>query len=102
VPIVVAHLGDGFHAIENRCTHLNSRLMTSRIYRGRLIACPIHGAYFDLKTGEAKSPPAFRPLRVFPVRISDGTVEVAVGQPVSDDAGDHVDGQRQNDRVEEK
>ncbi len=76
--VVVAHLADGFHAVENSCTHLDSRLATGRLYHGRQIACPIHGARFDLKTGAAKSPPAFRPLTVFPVRVRDGRIEVAL------------------------
>lgn len=102
LPVVVAHLADGFYAVENRCSHLNSRLITREIHRGRQIACPIHGARFDLKTGAAKSPPAFRPIRTFAVRVRDGRIEVGIPRPISDDAGDDVDGQRQNDRVEEK
>ena len=74
--IIVAHLKDGFHAVGNRCTHLDSRLSTERIYHGGQIACPIHGARFDLRTGAAKSPPAFRPLALFPVRVREGQVEV--------------------------
>jgi 3-phenylpropionate/trans-cinnamate dioxygenase ferredoxin subunit len=80
VKIVVAHLTDGYHAVENRCSHAGSPLLTGKIYRGNQIACPIHGARFDLKTGAAKSPPAFSSLKVFPVRAVDGRVEVAVPQ----------------------
>jgi len=100
--VIVAHLADGFYAVENRCSHLNSRLITREIHRGRQIACPVHGARFDLKTGEAKSPPAFRPIRTFKVRITEGRVEVGIPRPASDDAGDDVDGQRQDDRVEKE
>jgi 3-phenylpropionate/trans-cinnamate dioxygenase ferredoxin component len=78
IRVVVAHLADGFHAVENRCSHANSPLLTNKIYSGRQIACPIHGARFDLKTGAAKSPPAFTSLMVFPVRVADGQVEVAM------------------------
>src|SRR5579859_2282282 len=78
IRVVVAHLADGLHAVENRCSHANSPLLTSKIYHGRQIACPIHGARFDLKTGEAKSPPAFTSLMKFPVKVVDGRVEVAV------------------------
>jgi len=78
IRIVVAHLADGFYALENRCSHANSPLITSKIYHGRQIACPIHGARFDLKTGEAKSPPAFTSLMKFPVRVVEGRVEVAM------------------------
>jgi 3-phenylpropionate/trans-cinnamate dioxygenase ferredoxin subunit len=79
--IVVAHLADGWHAVENRCSHANSVLNTSKIYRGCQIACPVHGARFDLRTGAAKSPPAFTPLAVYPIRIRDGMVEVAAPRP---------------------
>jgi 3-phenylpropionate/trans-cinnamate dioxygenase ferredoxin subunit len=78
IRVVVAHLADGFYALENRCSHADSPLLTGKIYHGRQIACPIHGARFDLKTGAAKSPPAFTSLMMFPVRVVDGRIEVAV------------------------
>jgi len=78
IRLVVAHLADGFYAIENRCSHADSTLLTGKIYHGRQIACPIHGARFDLKTGAAKSPPAFTSLMMFPVRVVDGRIEVSV------------------------
>jgi nitrite reductase/ring-hydroxylating ferredoxin subunit len=56
----------------------HSPLLTGKIYHGRQIACPIHGARFDLKTGAAKSPPAFTSLMVFPVRVADGRIEVGI------------------------
>lgn len=80
IRVIVAHLTDGYHAVENRCSHANSPLMTNKIYSGRQVACPIHGARFDLKTGAAKSPPAFTSLMTFPVRIVDGRIEVALPQ----------------------
>jgi 3-phenylpropionate/trans-cinnamate dioxygenase ferredoxin component len=76
--VIVAHLADGYYAVENRCSHANSPLITSKIHRGDQIACPIHGARFDLKTGAAKSPPAFTGLMTFPVRVENGQIEVAV------------------------
>ena len=78
IRVVVAHLADGLHAVENRCSHAGSPLLTGKIYHGRQIACPIHGARFDLRTGEAKSPPAFTSLMKFPVRVVNGRIEVAV------------------------
>lgn len=78
IKVVVAHLTGGFYAVENRCSHANSPLITSKIYRGDQIACPIHGARFDLKSGAAKSPPAFTSLTTFPVRLADGRIEIAL------------------------
>jgi 3-phenylpropionate/trans-cinnamate dioxygenase ferredoxin subunit len=76
--VLVAHLPDGFHAVENRCSHAASPLDCRRILKGGQVLCPLHGARFDLRTGAAKTAPAFRPIPVYAVRVSDGTVEVAV------------------------
>jgi 3-phenylpropionate/trans-cinnamate dioxygenase ferredoxin subunit len=76
--IVIARLKDGLYAVENRCSHANSPLITSKIHHGCQLACPVHGARFDLRTGAAKSPPAFTSLETFPVREADGQVEVGL------------------------
>jgi nitrite reductase/ring-hydroxylating ferredoxin subunit len=76
--VIVAHLPDGFYAIEDRCSHLDSPLNAGRLYRGGQIACPVHGARFDIRTGAAKSPPAFQPVATYPVRVVDGRIEIAI------------------------
>jgi len=43
---------------------------------GCLLECPMHGAEFDVRTGEAKSLPATKPLEVYKVVI-DGMDENA-------------------------
>jgi 3-phenylpropionate/trans-cinnamate dioxygenase ferredoxin subunit len=74
--IAIARLKGGLYAVENRCSHANSILITSKIHHGCQLACPVHGARFDLRTGEAKSPPAFTSLETFPVREIEGRIEV--------------------------
>lgn len=64
-------------AIENRCSHADEPLACGRIRLG-WIACPAHGARFDLETGEALGPPASAPIRTFPTRVINGQIEVAV------------------------
>lgn len=64
------------YAIENRCSHLSEPLASGKIKWG-CIACPIHGARFDLATGKALSGPAKRAIRSFAVRIRDGMIEIA-------------------------
>lgn len=39
--------------------------------------CPLHGARFELATGKCLGA-AYRDLRVFPLRITDGMIEVAI------------------------
>ena len=74
--ILVARLDDGFYAVNDRCPHAASPLSTGRIRRGTIM-CPLHGARFDLATGVCIGG-AYPALRSFPLRVRDGTVEVAL------------------------
>ncbi|MGE0775830.1 MAG: Rieske (2Fe-2S) protein [Sphingomonadaceae bacterium] len=74
--VLIARLDDGFHAVNDRCTHAASHLSGGRIRRGAVM-CPLHGARFELATGKCVGG-AYRNLRVFPLRVSDGIIEVAV------------------------
>lgn len=74
--ILLCHDEGEVYAIENRCSHLEEPLACGKVKWG-WIACPAHGARFDLATGQAMNPPATRPIRTFPVRVVDGMIEVA-------------------------
>ena len=63
------------YAFEDRCTHDDSPFDDAPIEDCEII-CPRHGARFSLRTGEALSPPAYEPLRIFEVRESGGRLEV--------------------------
>ena len=66
-------------AIEDRCTHDDGPLcLGGWDPEERTVACPRHGANFDLASGRALSLPAYLPARTFPVRVEDGIVIVAV------------------------
>jgi 3-phenylpropionate/trans-cinnamate dioxygenase ferredoxin component len=65
------------YAISPNCTHADEPLACGRIKYG-WIACPAHGARFDLETGEAMNPPATAPIKTFAVRVVEGVIEVAV------------------------
>jgi len=64
-------------AILNRCSHAEQPLDCGRIRAG-WIACPVHGARFDLKTGQAMNPPATLPLQTYRVRIVNDMIEVEI------------------------
>lgn len=78
--ILLARHGDRIYACENRCPHQGQPLVGGLLRRGQLI-CRHHGARFDLVTGASTGPHTSCPIKVFPVRIVEGRVEVAV--PVS-------------------
>jgi 3-phenylpropionate/trans-cinnamate dioxygenase ferredoxin component len=69
--IAVARSGGEYFAIEDICTHDGAEL-TGGAIEGTEIICPRHGARFCLRTGEALSPPAYEPVRVFATKIEDG------------------------------
>jgi 3-phenylpropionate/trans-cinnamate dioxygenase ferredoxin subunit len=73
----VATVGGNLYAFEDRCTHDDSPFDDAPIEDTEII-CPRHGARFCLRTGEALSPPAYEPLRIFEARAVDGRVEVRV------------------------
>jgi nitrite reductase/ring-hydroxylating ferredoxin subunit len=75
--ILIVHSAGQFFAVENLCSHAHEPLACGRVKRG-WIACPAHGARFDLETGEALGPPATDPISTFALRIADGMIEVAV------------------------
>ena len=75
--ILLCNSDDRIFAIENLCSHAEQPLECGRIRNG-WIACPTHGARFDLETGEPLNPPATEPIATFPVRMQGETVEIAV------------------------
>ncbi|HEY7605787.1 MAG TPA: non-heme iron oxygenase ferredoxin subunit, partial [Actinomycetes bacterium] len=68
----------GVHAVEDVCSHEDYPLSEGWV-EDHTIECALHGSRFDLLTGEPDSPPALRPVRIFPVKV-DGT-DVLVDLP---------------------
>jgi nitrite reductase/ring-hydroxylating ferredoxin subunit len=75
--IVICHTKEGVFALDNICTHAHARMCEGRLRATRLV-CPLHGASFDIRDGRVLGPPAVVPLPTFPVRVVDGTIEVAL------------------------
>lgn len=75
--ILLCNTNDRIFAVENQCSHAEEPLECGRIRAG-WIACPAHGARFDLETGEAINPPAETSIRTFAVRITGDAIEIAV------------------------
>ncbi len=75
--IVICHTRAGVFALDNVCTHAYARLSEGRL-RGTRLICPLHGASYDARNGNVLGAPAVHPLIVHPVRVIDGTIEVAI------------------------
>lgn len=73
--IAVFNVDGEFYAIEDVCTH-DYETLTGGCIEGDEIICPRHGARFNIKTGEALTPPAYEAVATLPVRIENGMVQV--------------------------
>ena len=75
--VVVFNLGGDYYAIADLCTHDMGSLGEGEV-EGHEIVCPRHGARFDLRTGEALTLPAVQGVPSYPIRVTDGVIEIGV------------------------
>lgn len=75
----VVRIGDDVYVIGDRCSHADVSLSGGEVDADECtIECPQHGSEFDLRTGEALTLPAVRPVPTYDVRVVDGDVVVDV------------------------
>ncbi|HZV55054.1 MAG TPA: non-heme iron oxygenase ferredoxin subunit [Rhodocyclaceae bacterium] len=85
--IAVFNVDGIFHAIADTCSHEEESL-SGGILEGTEIICPAHGARFSVVTGEVLEPPACESVASYPVRITDGMVQVYADLGDSSSAAD--------------
>jgi 3-phenylpropionate/trans-cinnamate dioxygenase ferredoxin component len=76
--ILIAHVGDNYYAIDNKCPHMQGNLSKGKL-NGTVVTCPLHGSQFELSTGKCIQGPkiGFVKLKtsntvVYPLKI-EGT-----------------------------
>ena len=77
-PVCLYNLGGTLYATQDTCTHEHAYLSEGYI-DGDCVECPLHQALFHIPTGEVRAEPATENLRVYPVRIVGGAIEVDAG-----------------------
>lgn len=76
--VLVCHTKDKkLLAVSNWCSHQKKPLVNGRV-RNCAITCPVHGAKFNLETGEALNLPATTPIDTYEIRVVDEWIEVKV------------------------
>jgi len=73
--ICVARIGDEVFAISDTCSHSDASLAEGDITDFK-IECWLHGAEFDLRTGEALTPPAVTPVKRYSVSVDGDSVTI--------------------------
>ena len=76
--ILLCNYEGNYYAVDETCTHELARLSRGELYRYE-VACPLHGATPDVRTGEVITPPAMEGLTVYPVKIEGD--DVLLGTP---------------------
>jgi 3-phenylpropionate/trans-cinnamate dioxygenase ferredoxin subunit len=66
---------DEFYAIDDTCSHALASLSEGELMEYE-IECPRHGAHFDIRTGEALTLPATKPVRTYRVAVDNGEIHI--------------------------
>jgi 3-phenylpropionate/trans-cinnamate dioxygenase ferredoxin component len=77
--VLVCNTKDRLFAVSGLCSHQAKPLFNGRV-RNCKITCPVHGARFDLATGEALDLPATQPIPVYELRVVDEWIEVCINE----------------------
>ena len=73
----VYKLEDGYYATDGLCTHEEVHLEDGIVINDE-IECPMHQGIFNIKTGEAISPPACDDLKTYPVKVENDLVYINI------------------------
>jgi 3-phenylpropionate/trans-cinnamate dioxygenase ferredoxin subunit len=79
--VVVIRAGGAVYCIDDVCTHDGGPLSEGELDAAHCtIACPRHGAKFDIKNGRALTMPATKATRSHEVQVVDGQVFVRLSE----------------------
>ena len=73
--VAVCRINGEFFAFDEICSHQYASLAEGWL-EDHTIECPMHGAQFDVRTGEALTLPATENIRTYPVLIKDDDVYI--------------------------
>ena len=59
--ILIANIDGKFYALNDRCGHMNALLSMGNLANDNTVACPFHGARFDIITGKKVKEPILTP-----------------------------------------
>jgi 3-phenylpropionate/trans-cinnamate dioxygenase ferredoxin subunit len=74
--VCVTRIGDEVFAIADTCSHSDASLSEGDV-SGFKIECWLHGAEFDLRSGEVVTPPASIPVETFEVNRSEDVIKIS-------------------------
>ncbi len=79
--IAIFNVGGEIYAIDDICSHAEASLSEGEVF-DCIVECPLHGAEFDLRTGEATTLPATKPVVTYNTDVDDEYLYLEVGEDV--------------------
>lgn len=79
--VCLVRVGQRVFAVDDRCSHADFPMGDGDLVDDFVIECALHGAQFDVRTGEVLEPPADEPLPTYEVKVEGDAVWV--GGPAS-------------------
>ena len=73
--VCVVRVDDQVYAVSDTCSHSDASLSEGEVTDHK-IECWLHGAQFDLKTGEAVTPPATVAVNTYEVLVEGDLVKI--------------------------
>lgn len=77
--IAIFNVDGEFYAIGDTCSHEEASLSEGDLF-DHVVECPLHGAEFDLRTGDALCLPAVVPVPAYEVKVEGEAILVSVEQ----------------------
>ena len=71
--VALFRVDEDVYAIGDRCSHAEASLSEGEL-DDLEVECPLHGAMFDLTSGEAQSLPATRSVPSYRTHVRDGAI----------------------------
>jgi len=68
--LLLCRIEGAYYALRDRCSHADQALSEGRL-RGHTVYCPLHGARFDVRTGDCLALPATENVQSYRVEEDD-------------------------------
>ena len=75
--IALFNIDGNYYAIDDTCTHKGGPLSEGQVV-GTTVTCPWHHSSFDLRSGDAMTPPAEVGVSTYNVRVVDDDIEIEI------------------------
>jgi 3-phenylpropionate/trans-cinnamate dioxygenase ferredoxin subunit len=78
--LLIANANGSWFAVNDQCSHAEASLALGILDADKhTVSCPLHGAVFDLESGEGLEYPGTDPIETYPVTVDEDQVYVELG-----------------------